>query len=117
MNFYTSNYLNNNNSKNIDNNYNLKAIVIHNGGPNIGHYYFYAKNINNNKQFTYIDKIVKLVDLNDAINISFRNKDSNSDEFNKNAYLIIYENVDKDNCEEYEGIQEKLFNNIIPKVY
>ena len=114
MNFYTTNYLNNNNIKNIDNNYNLKSIVIHDGTTDSGHYYLYSKNYND-KWFVYNDKIVKSVDLNDALNISFGNKDSNCEEYKKNAYIIVYEKVDKDNCEEYEGIKETLFNNI-PKV-
>ena len=88
--FYTDYYQKLN--KNLDNKYILKSIVIHKGIKDNGRYYLYTKNINK-KQYIYDDKQVNLFDISDVLKIAYGYKDINSEIYNKNAYLIVYEKI------------------------
>ena len=101
MNFYTENYLKLN--KKIDNKYRLKSIVIHTGTKDSGHYYLYIKNIDK-QWYKCNDEKVNLVDKSDALKIAYGYKDINNEDYNKNAYIIVYEKDNKDNCDMFEGI-------------
>ena len=107
MNFFTENYLKLN--KNLDNKYILKSIVIHKGTKDNGHYYLYTKDINK-KWYIYDDKQVNLVDKSDVLKIAYGCKDINSENYNANAYLIIYEKNNKDNCDLFDGIINDFLN-------
>ena len=110
---------NNNNSLNKNENnlnkYKLKAIAIHNGTSDVGHYYTYIKiDINNNNSwYEFNDSKVKKFDIKNLSKEAFGGFDEFYDiethktqifPSNKNAYLLFYEKENDFNCEKYDKI-------------
>ena len=107
MNFYTEYYLKLN--KKINNKYSLKSIVFHKGSNASGHYFIYIKNVNN-KWYICNDENVNLVDKSEALKNAYGRKDISNENYNQNAYIIVYEKDNKDNCDKFEGITNNILN-------
>ena len=90
MNKYTENYIKY--KKEEDNKYKLKSIIIHSGNCDAGHYYAYILDDKSNEWFEFNNKIEV--------------------ENSRNAYILFYEKINKDNCENFENIDviNKLLN-------
>jgi ubiquitin carboxyl-terminal hydrolase 7 len=98
-------YINSNiSSSDNDNIYELKAIIIHEGNVNFGHYTCYAnvpdiKNKSKQKWIDLNDQFVNDVDENNIIKNSYGGNTNNNilsssqNGFSKNAYLLFYQKI------------------------
>ena len=99
MNKYTSEYLNNIETKN-NNIYKLKSIVIHQGSSDGGHYYAFIRDSVSQDWHQFNDTNVTDFDAKDIPKEAFGGN------VNKNAYLLFYEKEDMSNCEIFDKIKE-----------
>ena len=104
MNKYTDEYINNKNDKQ-NNKYNLKAVVVHQGFSEGGHYYAFIKDNLSQEWYQFNDTRVNTFDINELKDETFGGKDKNQNEKNKNAYLLFYEKIDQSNCETFNKIK------------
>ena len=110
----STNYNNLNQNEN-SNKYKLKAIAIHSGFADVGHYYTLIKinNKNNNSWYEFNDSTVSKFDIKNLSKEAFGGFDEFFDienqktQFfpsNRNAYLLFYEKENDFNCEKYDKI-------------
>ena len=106
MSKYTENYVENSGNKE-DNTYKLKSIVIHEGTCEKGHYYSYILDDKNNEWYEFNDTKVQKFNIENLGIEAFGNKEKNEKnkkEKNRNAYILFYEKINKDNCEIFDKI-------------
>jgi ubiquitin C-terminal hydrolase len=78
----------------IHSEYQLSAIIVHEGSAEFGHYICYARpDIKNRKDYwlKLNDQMVSEIKYKDVCNVSFGSKSSNN--FSKNAYLLFYTRI------------------------
>ena len=110
MNKYTQNYLENT-GNNEDNIYKLKSIIVHNGNCETGHYYSFILDDKSNEWYEFNDTKVKKFNIENLDVEAFGkkieiNEDGNKFEIEneKNAYMLFYEKINKNNCEQFNNI-------------
>ena len=111
MNKYTENFINNN--KNEDNKYRLKSIIVHTGNCESGHYYTFILDDKSNEWYEFNDTKVQKFNIEKIDEEAYGKKEIiNDDRGNKievenvrNAYMLFYEKINKDNCEKFENIE------------
>ena len=118
MNKYTENYIKY--KKEEDNKYKLKSIIIHSGNCDAGHYYAYILDDKSNEWFEFNDIRVERFDIKNLEHEAYSKLDIISDdngnkievENSRNAYILFYEKINKNNCENFEKIDaiNKLLN-------
>ena len=107
--------LNNENSNKKNNKYKLKAIAIHSGGSEGGHYYAFIRvgKFNDNNWYQFNDTKVTKFNIEDLPKEAFGGYDKYIDPETKressfpctrNAYLVFYEKENEDNCENYDKV-------------
>ena len=118
MNKYTEEFINN--KKSEDNKYKLKSIIIHSGNCDAGHYYAYILDEKSQEWYEFNDINIKKFDINNLNLEAFGKLDIITDENGnqieventRNAYMLFYEKINKDNCEKFDNIDviNELFN-------
>ena len=118
MNKYTEDYIKY--KKEEDNKYKLKSMIIHSGNCDAGHYYAYILDDKSNEWFEFNDIRVERFDINNIENEAYSKLDIIVDdngnqievENPRNAYILFYEKINKDNCENFDNIDviNKLLN-------
>ena len=116
MNKYTDKFINNNISE--DNMYKLKSIIIHTGTCESGHYYSYILDDKSKEWYEFNDTRVQKINIDmldveaygkcevindNGVNIEVENT--------RNAYILFYEKINKDNCEKFDKIE--VINNLL----
>ena len=116
QNLNNSNSQNPNNQNSLKNNkYKLKAVAIHHGGSEGGHYYAFIRvgKFSDNNWYQFNDTKVTKFNIEDLPKEAFggfdkfidpESKKENSFPSNRNAYLIFYEKENEDNCENYDKV-------------
>ena len=120
MNKYTEKFINNNENTE-DNTYKLKSIIIHQGTCEAGHYYSFILDEKSNEWYEFNDTKVKKFNIEtldiegfSKKEITIQNGQKIEKENNRNAYMLFYEKINKDNCENFDKIE--IINNIKEKV-
>ena len=110
MNKYTENYLENT-GINEDNIYKLKSIIVHNGNCETGHYYAFILDDKSNEWYEFNDTKVQKFNMENLDVEAFGKKieiNENGNKFEidneKNAYMLFYEKINKNNCEQFINI-------------
>ena len=110
MNKYTEDFINNN--KNEDNQYKLKSIVVHTGTCESGHYYSFILDEKSNEWYEFNDTRVEKFNIKNLDTEAYGKKDIINDngnmievENNRNAYMVFYEKINKNNCEKFDKIE------------
>ena len=86
--------------------YKLKAIIIHTGESDVGHYYSFIKDNVDNCWYKFNDEHVIKYDNTKVKIEAFGNNDNNSFYHETNAYLLFYE-IDTKNIYNKETIEDK----------
>ena len=110
MNKYTEKYLSQNISE--DNMYKLKSIIIHTGTCESGHYYSYILDEKSNDWYEFNDTRVQKINITTLDVEAYGKKEIINDangnaievENVRNAYILFYEKINKDNCEQFNNI-------------
>ena len=98
-----------------NNKYKLKAVAIHSGNSEGGHYYAFIRvgKKNENNWYQFNDTKITKFNINDLPKEAFGGYDTFEDPETKNittfpstrnAYLLFYEKENEDNCENYDKI-------------
>ena len=110
MNKYTEKFINNN--INEDNMYKLKSIIIHTGTCESGHYYSYILDDNSNEWYEFNDTRVEKINIDNLDVEAYGKSEVINDnginievENTRNAYILFYEKINKDNCEKFDKIE------------
>jgi len=109
MSKYMENYSEDNEDKE-DNTYKLKSIIIHEGTCEEGHYYSYILDDESDEWYEFNDIKVQKFNIENLSMEAFGNKEKNENEKKekektKNAYILFYEKVNKENCEKFDKIE------------
>ena len=116
MNKYTDRYINN--GSNEDNTYKLKSIIIHTGNCDSGHYYAFILDEKSNEWYEFNDTKIQRFNIEELSLEAFGNKEEvindigKENENTRNAYMLFYEKINKDNCENFDKVDiiNKLLN-------
>jgi hypothetical protein len=137
---YTTEYIRSENKEEYlatnqtNNQYRLKAVVIHIGNSEGGHYYVFIRDDKTNEWNEFNDTKVNEFDINELKKEAFGGFEtrtympageekvkSEQVEIIKNAYLVFYEKVEQSNCQQYEkvSLEKKHFDdtNILDDIH
>ena len=110
MNKYTEDFINNNENK-FDNKYKLKSIIIHDGDCENGHFYSFILDEKSNDWYEFNDTKIQKFNINNLDTEAYGKKVIINDNGNKkeidnkkNAYMLFYEKINKDNCEQFNNV-------------
>ena len=110
MNKYTEEYINNNENQ-TDNKYELKSIIIHTGDCDNGHYCSFILDEESKEWYEFNDINIQKFNINNLDKEAFGKKEIINEKGNnkeienkKNAYMVFYEKINKDNCEQFNNV-------------